>query len=830
MGVRGKIICRIMTTILICLMVFSVPTFVFASGGRVTGDFVNLRSGPGTEYSRLGLVSKGTEFTVLETKGDWYKADFANGVTGWIASWLTQLDPEKTASAVVVNVNSLNVRAGAGTSFPVVGYAGSGMKLEVLTKEGDWYQVKLADDRVGYVAGWLVSPETGDNPLQPPQTNLEQETEQPSPAESLTRTATVNVNNLNLRSGPGTNHGIVGSLLRGTVLTVIGETGDWLKVKTGEGLEGYVANWLVKVEKKNSGDGQEPSQPELPGQSLGKLVVIVNRANVRAANHTNSARLDSVQKGTILELLAESGGWYKIKLSDGKIGWIAGWLVQQVQQKLNSIQINEDKNSFQVVLSLDYSAEMIEERGTDGTQLDLRFKDTKLGEGVACEQQVNKGGLQTIKASAGEGETVVSFKLDPGAEYEITKAGTELTVTLFYQITEITAVEQDGITKLTFKTNGPPTYSGKKDENNFWLSLPKIKLAQGLVIPEIDNGSLSGISLTQETEGGIVVHLSLAQQLSLLQYKAESGLDYITVTIIPQRLTAINWSKVSGGMQLTLQGIGRADYRISLDESAANNIITRPTKLIIDLPNTVFPALNKTINVGDGAVKAIRASQFTVKPYDTRVVADLAESNGFTAVYSPENQELVLEIKDPVLYGKTVIIDPGHGGYDPGAIGVSGTREKDLNLRVALVLQERLREVGANQILTRYGDMPASYADRVQSVITNNGQAFVSIHHNSSATNPNASGVETYYYNGKTESARLAESIQKQLSASLGITNRGVKKGDFYVIRETPEFVPSTLSELAFLSNASDERLAKTVEFQNNAAYAIYRGLTEYFR
>ncbi|HHV71954.1 MAG TPA: SH3 domain-containing protein [Clostridia bacterium] len=825
---------KIMAPILIFLVLCLIPTVALAREGLVKGDYVNVRSGPATSYPRLGLVRQGTSFTLLESQGDWHKVQFASGLTGWIAGWLVELEPES------------------------------------------------------------VPQQPNPQPDVQPGTNY--------------LTAIVTATSLNVRSGPGTNYSIVGGLSKGNVVTVLATSGDWLKIKTAQGLEGYVAGQYLQINQQGGTPALPPQEPvETPISSGLKCVVTASKANIRAGNSTNTAIVGSAVNGTVLEVLGEAGGWYNVKLPDGKIGWIAGWLVNLVQGKaattITNVQVMQGQNCLNVILSLDQSAELIEDKKEDGTQLDLRFKNTRLGEGVPSEQLINQASLTAITASAGTEEAVISFKFDSPTEYIISKVDNTVTVTIFYKLTGLTVTEQEGITRVTLTANGPLSYSGKKDENNFWLTLLNVRGAANLTIPQVDNASLSGISLTQQTDGSTVLHLPLAQPLSSIEYKAESGPNSIIVTIVPQRLTGINWSRMEGAVKVTLQGIGRNDYKISTDDwgqasqtmvvSIADNLNIRsgpgtnygvvgkvskgavmtvlaqsndwyqiktetglagyvaswlvekkeattglmnnvpsakPTKVIIDIPNTVYPELNKTYSVASGAVQTIRASQFTTKPYNTRVVIDLAENNTFTISYNPETKEITLLIKDPVLYGKTIVIDPGHGGSDPGAIGASGTYEKELNFKVAQLLYERLKQVGANVIMTRYGDQYVAYADRVQPVKSNNAHAFVSIHHNSVLNNPNASGVETYYYNGRTQSGALAQLIQKELANSLGIRNIGVKTANFYVIRETPESVPSVLTELAFISSPSDERLAKTAEFQNNAANAIYRGLTEYFR
>lgn len=149
----------------------------------------------------------------------------------------------------------------------------------------------------------------------------------------------------------------------------------------------------------------------------------------------------------------------------------------------------------------------------------------------------------------------------------------------------------------------------------------------------------------------------------------------------------------------------------------------------------------------------------------------------------------------------TIVIDAGHGGYDAGA--VNGTRyEKNDNLRIALAVGERLARCGINVIYTRTTDEFIPLLER--SRISNNSDVdlFASFHRNS-VTNPSANGVETLIYtNASNQSLRAAENLQQAL-VNVGVqSNRGVKRANLSVLRETN--APSLLLELGFISNDQD--------------------------
>jgi N-acetylmuramoyl-L-alanine amidase len=179
--------------------------------------------------------------------------------------------------------------------------------------------------------------------------------------------------------------------------------------------------------------------------------------------------------------------------------------------------------------------------------------------------------------------------------------------------------------------------------------------------------------------------------------------------------------------------------------------------------------------------------------------------------------------------GKIIVIDPGHGGSNSGAIGITGLYEKVVTLDVSLRLAHKLRQAGAIVVMTRDNDTTLSLNDRVIKAQAAGAHAFVSVHANAHP-NRSVSGTETYYYRGRAgdvESYYLAAHLQTELVKALGLRDIGVKHGNFHVIRETR--MPAALVELAFLSNAYDESLLKTDAFREKSAVAIFRGLETFF-
>ncbi|MHA7831802.1 MAG: N-acetylmuramoyl-L-alanine amidase family protein [Flagellimonas sp.] len=182
-----------------------------------------------------------------------------------------------------------------------------------------------------------------------------------------------------------------------------------------------------------------------------------------------------------------------------------------------------------------------------------------------------------------------------------------------------------------------------------------------------------------------------------------------------------------------------------------------------------------------------------------------------------------------------VVIDPGHGGTDSGAIGTHGVLEKDIVLKVAQEMVRLNREIhgGALELyLTRYSDSLISLSHRTQLAEVLKADVYVSIHCNQ-AQRKGAQGIEVFVYKGKERymeaSLQLAKDIGQNLNQYLGIKERGVKAANFQVLRETDQICPSVLVELGFLSNRVEKEYFKKEESITAMALVILETLITYF-
>ena len=192
-----------------------------------------------------------------------------------------------------------------------------------------------------------------------------------------------------------------------------------------------------------------------------------------------------------------------------------------------------------------------------------------------------------------------------------------------------------------------------------------------------------------------------------------------------------------------------------------------------------------------------------------------------------------------VLYEKkpdfVVVLDPGHGGNDPGAIGPDGTQEKDINLDVGLRIARRLKDKGIKLIMTRDRDYYISLQNRVAAAVHNYADLFISIHANS-AYRKGASGIEIFYPEKRDylspvdllNGIRLAQNIDNALRERLHIESRGIKSGDYHVLRNTG--CPALLIEVGFLTNTEDLVLLKKHSVRDIIADVLADTIIRYYK
>lgn len=268
----------------------------------------------------------------------------------------------------------------------------------------------------------------------------------------------------------------------------------------------------------------------------------------------------------------------------------------------------------------------------------------------------------------------------------------------------------------------------------------------------------------------------------------------------------------------TEPGKVKSDYKVKNKLAKAihiDELEARHTQVRIDFTN---PVLDGTYKIHEEA-----ADRKARKPH--RLVIDIfAQSHAASA-----------DRVDGVR-GHVIVLDPGHGGSDTGAVGPTGVTEASVTLSVAKQVDAILENSGARVTMTRTSDRDvygpyASDRQELQARVnvgeyTPGAELFLSIHCNA-FSNPAAHGMETYYYSVSSKGQRLATLLNEELEQAGGLLNRGVKTANFYVIKHSS--MPASLVELGFITNDHEEALLADASYQAKLAKAIAKALGRYF-
>ena len=301
----------------------------------VNADYLNIRSGKGTDTSIIGGLTQGSVVTILDNSdANWVKIRTTGGIEGYVArEYLTGAEapsepttpetPSETTTATV-NADVLNVRSGKGTDTSIIGTLQNGETVTVLdNSDATWVKIKTSSGLEGYVHRDYLNigssaPETPSEPT----------------------TATVNADVLNVRSGKGTDTSIVGTIRNSETVTVLDDSdATWVKIKTSSGLEGYVHRDYLNFGSNTGG-----------GSSTAKYAqVTADVLNVRSGMGTEYSKIGSVSYGEIVEVLDDSNaGWAKIKTSSGLEGYVSKDYLGEVGENnvSNSVTIPAGKTYY----------------------------------------------------------------------------------------------------------------------------------------------------------------------------------------------------------------------------------------------------------------------------------------------------------------------------------------------------------------------------------------------------------------------------------------------------------------------------------------------------
>ncbi|CCO07958.1 SH3 domain-containing protein [Desulforamulus hydrothermalis] len=638
--------------------------------------------------------------------------------------------------------------------------------------------------------------------------------------------ATVKADKLNLRSGPGTHTALLGQVNKGDKLPVLTKSGDWYQVQVG-GKAAWVAGWLVTVE-----DTGTVSRGTASTAVQGKVAVVTaDTLNIRSGPGTNYSIAGQAKKGEQLSVLAQNGDWVKVQ-GAGTTGWVANWLVkvQNATAAAASKPATTSANSGKVAVA---TGDILNIRSGPGT-------------GYSIVAKVKKGDLMSVLGQNGDwvkvqlGGTVgwvanwlVTVQTTQNTPTGSTAAPAQTTPATG---TQLAVVNGDNINL----RSGPGTQHSVAGQVSRGVRLPVVSRSGDWVQVRREDGTTAWVA------GWLVSYVSQPEPqpqpsndkswLPGTQPAAEPAgnqgagegteKDYV-----PQaKLLDVQISEQQGHTYINIV----CDHNIQYNTFTLSN----PYRFVVNLMDIQLADTPAAIAANTELVQQIRTG-YDKEPYVSRLVVDLKKPARVTVKTAADKKSITLEITkisySDGLAGKKIFLDAGHGGYDNGASGKNGLKEKDVNLDITLKVADILRQQGANVFLSRSEDIYVDLYERTRLANELSADIFVSIHSNA---NPNTAigGTSTYYYAPSTMPAlydqrddrrRLAEDVQRELVSALGRRDIGVLQANFAVLRTS--LMPSILIETAFISNAEEEALLAAPDFRQRAAEAVARGISSYF-
>ena len=322
-----------------------------------TTEYVNFRSGPGTNYSSKGVIASGTTVTVTDrSNSQWYAVRLANGSTGYIFAQYLKVTGTSSATPTQAPSNDgtvqakltadVNLRRGAGTNYGVIKVIGTGTTVTVTdASNSQWYKVKLSDGTEGYLFSEYLKVTSGNIDSAKPSA-----TPTPTPAPSNGTVQAKTTSDLNVRKGPGTSYGIIKVIDMNVTVTVTEATNSsWYKVKLSDGTEGYLAAQYLKitsgdinsVKPGNSGDDNTNNGNNSNAPATDEYVRVTVGLNLRSEPNTSCKVLTVLSTGTVLNVLdRKTSGWVHVRTTGGAEGYVSAEYVAAYDPSSSSASVS----------------------------------------------------------------------------------------------------------------------------------------------------------------------------------------------------------------------------------------------------------------------------------------------------------------------------------------------------------------------------------------------------------------------------------------------------------------------------------------------------------
>jgi N-acetylmuramoyl-L-alanine amidase len=557
--------------------------------------------------------------------------------------------------------------------------------------------------------------------------------------------------------------------------------------------------------------------PQNSGVAANDSVIIAeDTVNVRSGPSLSYQLVKQVKKGEKYTIVKEKGDWIQIQLSPTKTGWVANWVVTKSSNGTSTAKSSNSKNitaqantdqlrvrsgpgtSFRIIGSLNkgQAVSILEEN-------ENWFKiSAPLGEGWVAREYIDsknsnsnhsKEDNNTKSIGTGIVTDTLNIRKEPSSKGSIIgKLGKGTSINIYSQKNNWVEIK----------------YSGQRA----WVSSDYVQMGsqsqQSKKAGTTGTVTASNLSVRKSSSlnSEIIGSVSKGQKFTIL----DEVNDWVKIEFQPGNIGwAAGWyfnkdnvksSQIAKDSKVTILHSGT---NIRKDPTTQSNVVQRANE------GESFPIIN------------VENDWYEIKLSNG--------NNGFIAGWLVTTNGTAPGIDKQGAGGnlkyKTIVIDPGHGGIDNGATGANGTLEKELTLRTAQLLSDKLKAAGANVFLTRSNDSYLPLPSRVRHASVHQSDAFISLHYDSNLDR-SVRGMTGYYYHSYQK--KLAEYVYHSTNSQTRLKSRGVRSGDYHVVRENHR--AAVLMELGYLSNSAEEMTLRSSQFQENAATGLYNGLAKYFK
>ncbi len=545
--------------------------------------------------------------------------------------------------------------------------------------------------------------------------------------------------------------------------------------------------------------------------------VTATSLNVRATPSTSGAIVGKITKGNTVDIVDESKGWAKITYS-GKEAWISSQYINKTQTNSTSTANSTSKSavvnasSLNVRSSASTSASIVTNlpRNSKVTVVKVsgswsQVKTASGQTGWVASQYLQAGSASSAPAKDSGSTSSQSAVVNASSLNVRSSASTGASI-----VTSLSRNSKVTVVKVSGSWSQIKTASGQTG----WVASQYLQAGSASSAPAKDSGSTS-------SQSAVVNASSLNVRSS-----ASTGASIVTSLSRNSKVTVV---KVSGSWSQIKTASGQTGWVASQYLKADSGQSSQPAQSI---QITKASNLRSQPSLSAGIIRVAKAGERFKKVGETNDWVQIQYSASQTAWVSKgltaaagSTTSASLPSSSAALKDKIIVVDAGHGGYDPGTSGKSSI-EKNLALTTAKLVASRLANSGANVFMTRSNDTFISLSGRVNVSEAKHADAFISIHYNAS-TSSSANGIASFYYS-EAKDKELAKYIQESMAENApSMKDMGVRFGDYYVTRENNQ--RAVLLELGFLSNAHDEQIVSSNAYQQQISTGIYQGIARYF-